>query len=197
MPIDGHKSRKATMENRPDTQPPPPEPNGAPAPQFVYLQPGQQAVYVQAPPGQPAPSIYYQKPYNAPVQRPPSSGLRISAGIFGIILGFWNLLMLVAMLFTISSYTPPLIGFLIFFHLIGTLAALTLGIMIMAKHRRRSCEIPTMLLGSTVWLITIDAFMAWNSWFPGAALFTLAGGLPTAVLGIIVLAREAAAAKQK
>lgn len=185
------------MENRPNVQPPPSETNGAPAPQFVYLQPGQQAVYVQAPPGRPAPPIYYQQPYNTPVQRPPSSGLRISAGILGIILGFWNLLMLVVMLIRISIYMPPLIGFLIFFHLVGTLAVLTLGIMIIAKHRRRSFGIPTMLLGSTVWLIIIDAFMAWNSWLPGAALFTLAGGLPTAVLGIIVLAREAAAAKQK
>lgn len=43
----------------------------------------------------------------------------------------------------------------------------------------------------------MDGFMAWNIWYEGAALFTLAGGIPTAVLAIIVLAREDVTAKQK
>ena len=194
------------MENSPGTPPPAPAPDGsgAPAPQVVYVQPGQQVVYVQSQPGQPAPPppVYYQQPvyqqpYAALKPLPPSSGLRIGAGILGIALGFWNIIMFFGMM--VDSYGPstPLVGFLNFFHLIGALATLTLGIMIIVKHRRRSMPIPAMLLGATAWLVIVDIILARASWMPGLSTLTLAGGLPTAALVIVVLVREAAAAKQK
>lgn len=194
------------MENSPGTAPPTRVPDGseATAPQIVYVQPGQQVVYVQPQPGQPAPAPpgyyqqpVYQQPYPALIQTPPSSGLRIGAGLFGIALGFWNIIMFLGMM--VDNYGPstPLVGFLNFFHLVGALATLTLGIMIIVKHRQRSMPIPAMLLGATAWLVIVDIILAKASWMPGLSTLTLAGGLPAAALVIMVLVREAAAAKQK
>lgn len=172
-------------------------------PQTVYLQPGQQAVFVQPqqqvaaaaplPPGQ----WVYQQGYAPTATRQPSSGLRITAGILGIALGVWNLVAFFALM--ASSYGPstPLVGWVNFLHLVGTLAVLTLGIMIIVKHRRRSRPIPAMLLGAAAALILVDIAVAGVNWAPGIATLTLAGGVPTAVLAALVLSTEGAAARRK
>lgn len=195
------------MENSPGTAPPAPatDGSGAPAPQVIYVQPGQQVVYVQPQPGQPVPAPppayyqqpVYQQPYAALKPLQPSSGWRIAAGVLGIALGAWNMVMFFGLMADTYGPSTPLVGFLNFFHLVGALAALTLGIMIIVKHRRRSIPIPAMLLGSTAWLVIVDVVLADVGWKPGLAIWTLAGGLPTAALVVIVLAREVAAAKQK
>lgn len=187
------------MDTPAGNQPQPPPPPPPQTPQIVYLQPGQQAVYVQ--PGQEAPHVApttaqlagqwaYPQAYISPEKQQPSSGLRVSAGILGIALGAWNLVMFFAMM--VNSYGPstPLVGWLNFLHLVGTLAVLTLGIMIIAKHRRRSKPIPAMLLGGTLGLIVVDIAAADANWLPGLATLTLAGGLPTAVLAALVLFKE-------
>ena len=136
----------------------------------------------------------YPQAYMAPEKQQPSSGLRISAGILGIALGAWNMVMFFGIM--ADSYGPstPLVGWLNFLHLVGTLAVLTLGIMIIVKHRRRSKPIPAMLLGATLALIFVDIAAADANWLPGLATLTLAGGLPTAALAATVLLREGAAA---
>lgn len=145
----------------------------------------------------PAGQWAYPQAYIVPEKRQPSSGLRISAGILGIALGAWNLVMFFAIM--ADSYGPstPLVGWLNFLHLVGTLAVLTLGILIIVKHRRRSKPIPAMLLGGTLALIFVDIAAADANWLPGLATLTLAGGLPTAVLAALVLFRESATLRRK
>lgn len=139
----------------------------------------------------------YQQPYSAPPMRQPSSGLRISAGVLGIALGTWNMVMFFAIM--ASSYGPstPLVGWINFLHLVGTLAVLTLGILIIVKHRRRSRPIPAMLLGSTAALILVDIAAADLNWLPGLATLTLCGGVPLVVLSLLVLSRETSTSPKK
>lgn len=186
---------------------PPQPPAGQPTPPIVYLHPGQQAVYLQ--PGQNAPGVTFQPaampsanqwlypPYGEPTKPQKSSGLRIAAGILAIALGAWNLVMFFAIMAMSYGPSTPLGGWLNFLHLVGALAVLTLGIMIIVKHRRRSKPIPSMLLGFTAALMLVDIAAADVNWLPGLATLTLGGGLPTAALAVLVLATEAAAGRKK
>ncbi|MCQ1999882.1 hypothetical protein [Arthrobacter zhaoxinii] len=81
-------------------------------------------------------------------------------------------------------------GFLIFFHLIGALAVLTLGIMVIVQHRRRSKPIPGMLLGASAGLVFVDMILAFMGGIPGLAIVAITATLPSILLSICVLFRE-------
>lgn len=184
------------MDKTAGNQPLPPPPSQIP--QIVYVQPGQQAVYLQkgqhVPPSAPMPApsqsagqwTYLQTPVAPALQ--PSSGLRISAGILGIALGVWKLVMSLTFIASWYGEMTPYVGWVMFLRIVGAMAVLTLGIMIIINHRRRSRTIPAMLLGATLAFIVMNIAVAAAGW--RLSLEALADGLPAAVLAALVLLRE-------
>lgn len=191
----------------------PPQPQTFPQPpKIVYLQPGQQAVYLQPgqeptfPPPPPAcdPQIHssapawrqgqwvYQQAYALPATKPPSSGLRIASGVVGIAAGAWNLFMFLVLMAVDDRAVrqTPMLGWANFLHLVLSLALLTLGIMIIVKHRGRSRPIPSMLAGSAAAMVVVDFAVAHLNFAPRIATFTLAVALPTAALAALAIAME-------
>lgn len=172
-------------------------------PSIVYLQPGQRAVYIQ--PGMTPPPQYPQAPAapaapwfyaNQYTPQPPaqSSGLRIAAGVIGIALGAWSLLAFFVIMANTFGPSTPLFGWLNFLYLVGAIAILTLGIMVIVKHRQRSKPIPAMLLGSAAVTMILALVLADAYWLPGLR-YSLLGGIPLIVLAILALIIEASAAE--
>ncbi|MCC3299785.1 hypothetical protein [Arthrobacter caoxuetaonis] len=186
----------------------PPQPQAAPAhdPSVVYLQPGQRAVYIQPgmtpPVNAPAPAVpaeapwFYANQYTPQMHKGPSSGLRIASGVVGIALGAWNTLTFFAIMSNVYGPKTPLFGWMNFFHLVGTIAILTLGIMIIVKHRQRSRPIPAMLLGFTFVTVIVDLILSNAYWMPGV-MWSLYGGIPLMVLTLLVLILENSAARKQ
>lgn len=167
-------------------------------PNIVYLQPGQKAVYLHPgedtpapPPTPPAGQWVYQQVLPLPEAKPKASGLRISAGILAVLLGVWNILTFLA--FTLGRDGDPLIfpvGLLFGLHLAAAVAMFAVGIMIIAQSRRRSPQIPQILLGSAVAMVFVDFVLAKADYHPYLGIQTLAWALPTAVLVTLVLTGE-------
>ena len=86
--------------------------------------------------------------------------------------------------------SSPWLGWVNFLHLVLSLAILTLGIMIMVNHRRRSRPIPSMLAGAAVALAIVDFAVADLNLAPAIALLTLVCALPTAAFAALAVAWE-------
>ncbi|MCC9176757.1 hypothetical protein [Arthrobacter sp. zg-Y750] len=158
-------------------------------PPIVYLQPGQQVVYVQQP-------VYVQEPgaYHHPSPRqvrPISSGLGIAAGVLGILLGCWSIFMFMGLVAYPYMPSNDSTGFVIFLHLTAALAVLALGIIMVIQHRVRSRPVPALLIGACVGLVVSDMSLAAIAGLPAVAIFAIIGSLAVIVVSVCVLFREA------
>jgi uncharacterized membrane protein SirB2 len=147
--------------------------------------PSQPPVQTRCPPapsGSYPPSGYWQP-------KPPSSPLRIAAGVLALIASVVGVMMAGVLLFARhGGASTPFNGWMNFFLIVGSIGCLVTGIVIMAKQRKRG--------GSTPWLVTsfsgltvigcLGFMAAGNSGLPGAPLIILPFALATLVLAILV-----------
>lgn len=169
-----------------------PEQPGQPPIQAPYHQnpagqPPVHAQYPQYPAGQYLPPGYWQQP------KPPSSPLRIAAGVLAIIASVVGIMIVGIFLFARhGGASTPFNGWMNFFLIAGSIGSLVAGIVILVKQRKRG--------GATPWLVTSFSglavigclgFMAGgNSGLPGAPLLVLPFALATLVLAILVVVKD-------
>lgn len=145
-PVPPHASGENFPSHGPDGIPGNKPPQGPPPPYWTHQQgPGlapqlhPQQGYAAYPPQQ------YAQPqfgYPAPPAKPPSSGLRVTAGILMIVLGFWLFLSSALSFghYVNYEYAPYGIAGLLFG--IVSLGSTSTGIIVLAKHRSRTRPAP-------------------------------------------------------
>lgn len=149
-------------------------------------QPPAQTPYPQAPAGYYPPPGYWQP-------KPPSSALRIAAGVLALIASVVGIMMAGIFLFARhGGASTPFNGWMNFFLIAGSIGCLVTGIVIMAKQRKRG--------GSTPWLVTsfsglvviacLGFMIGRNSGLPGAPIMILPFALATLVLASLVVVKD-------
>jgi uncharacterized membrane protein SirB2 len=144
-------------------------------------QPPAQTPYSQAPAGYYPPPGYWQS-------KPPSSPLRIAAGVLALIASVVGIMIAGIYLFVRhGGASTPFNGWMNFFLVAGSIGCLVTGIVILAKQRKQG--------GATPWLVTsfsglmvlgcLGFMVGGNSGLPGAPLLVLPFAMATLVLAIL------------
>jgi hypothetical protein len=138
------------------------------------------------------PSAPYEPPsgYGHHPDRAPSSGLRVAAGILGIVLGLFEFVAFGTAVRVTRFY--PWMGFVSFLCLVAALGCITTGIILLAKHRGRKKTVPILLLvfcGLATFTILVPVATAGIDIM--SILVTLCLAVPAIILLSKALSREA------
>lgn len=181
--------------------PPAPQPQNYP-PESPGAGQGYQTPYPPTQPYQPAPAYsqgqhaYAQAPYQQVPQQyaragyplqvvPKSSGLRIAAGILGVLLGTWTFVPSIAAL---STGTAIALATLI---LVSGLANITAGILVLVNQRARTRWAAITLLSTAGFTVLLGLFSLRIDYFGGALIFTvLLLAMPIGILLGMALGKE-------
>jgi hypothetical protein len=137
------------------------------------------------------PPVPYGPPngYGYHPHRAPSSGLRVAAGILGIVMGLFEFIAVGTASRLAALY--PGMGLVASLSLLAALGCITTGIILLAKHRGRKKTVPVLLL-VFCGLATLTAFapIVVAGLDAATILFTLGLALPTIILLSKALSRE-------